>query len=100
VTERPLFSSVEGCGRFSVHVKPRASKTKVLGEKNGALEVAVAAPPVDGAANEELVRGLALHFAVAKSAVRLVKGDSSRTKLIEIVGLSEAVFMKAIERKP
>ena len=48
--------------RLKVRVKPRASKSRVLGTRDGVLEVAVAAPPVDGAANEELVRTLAEHY--------------------------------------
>lgn len=65
-----------------VRVKPRASKSRVLGYKDDLLEVAVAAPPVDGAANEELVRTLADHFEVPKSTIEIVSGQGSRVKLV------------------
>ena len=65
-----------------MRVKPRASKSRVLGEKEGLLEVAVAAPPVDGAANDELVRTLADHFGVAKSTLEVVSGHASRLKTV------------------
>jgi uncharacterized protein len=65
-----------------IRVKPRASKSRVLAEKEGELEVAVAAPPVDGKANEELVRVLAEHFDVPKSAISIARGESGRSKLV------------------
>ncbi len=67
-----------------VRVKPRASKSRVLGERDGELEVAVSAPPVDGAANEELVRILAEHFEVPKSAITIFRGASGRAKIVRI----------------
>jgi uncharacterized protein (TIGR00251 family) len=72
--------------RLKVRVKPRASKSRVLGMKGDELEVAVAAPPVDGAANLELVRTLAEHYGVAKSAVEIVSGLAGRHKLVRIAG--------------
>ena len=70
--------------RLKVRVKPRASKSRVLGQKGEALEVAVAAPPVDGAANAELVRTLAEHYGVPKRAVEILTGESARMKLVRI----------------
>jgi uncharacterized protein (TIGR00251 family) len=70
--------------RVKVRVKPRASKSRVLGMRGEELEVAVAAPPVDGAANAELVRLLAEHYAVPKRAVEIVKGETARSKLVRI----------------
>ena len=72
--------------RVKVRVKPRASKSRVLGMKGDELEVAVAAPPVDGAANLELVRTLAEHYGVAKSRVEIISGLAGRSKLVRIVG--------------
>jgi uncharacterized protein (TIGR00251 family) len=67
-----------------IRVKPRASKSRVLGEREGELEVAVSAPPVDGAANEELVRVLADYFDVPKGAVTVFRGASGRSKIVRI----------------
>ncbi len=74
--------------RFAVHAKPRAKKSAIVGVSEGVLEVAIAAPPVDGAANEELVRTLAKALGVAKRSVAVVRGDSSRHKLVEVSGLT------------
>jgi len=73
---------------FRVHVKPRAKVSKVLSVQGSELTVCVAAPPVDGAANEELVRTLAEHFGVPKRSVLIEKGQGSRTKLVRVVGPS------------
>ena len=69
---------------FRVYVVPRASRTEVVGEHNGALRVRIAAPPVDGAANKELIKVLAKTFAVPKNAVSIVSGQSGRLKLVQI----------------
>ncbi len=74
--------------RFDVFVKPRASRTRVGGQRNGALVVAVAAAPVDGAANEAVVEAIAEALHVRRSAVRIAAGASSRSKVVEIEGLS------------
>ncbi len=71
-----------------MHVKPRASKSRVLGERAGELDVAVAAPPVDGEANAELRRTLARHFGLSQSKVAVVSGESSRHKLVRLYGLT------------
>jgi uncharacterized protein len=76
--------------RLRVRVKTRAAKSRVLGVRNGELEVAVAAPPVDGAANEELVRTLARHFDVPKSTISIESGGASRSKLVRLTSLREA----------
>jgi len=73
--------------RLRVRVKPRASKDAIVGEQDGALVVRLAAPPVDGAANEALARFLGLALRVPPSAVRIVKGEAARLKLVAIAGL-------------
>jgi len=84
--------------RFEVHAKPRAKKSKILGPKGDALEVSLAAPPVDGAANEELVRTLSDALGVPKRQIALVRGDSSRQKLVEVTGLSLDEVRARLER--
>jgi hypothetical protein len=71
---------------FAVRVAPRASKTAAAGEHDGALKVRVAAPPVGGAANEELTRFLARAFGVPSRAVEIVSGHSSKTKVVRVGG--------------
>lgn len=73
--------------RMRVRVKPRASKSRLVGVRDGVLEVAVAAPPVDGEANAELVRTLAGALGIGRTSVSVVSGESSRHKLVALVGV-------------
>ena len=81
---RPTGSGV----RFVVQVQPRASRTEVVGVHGDALMVRVAAPPVDGAANEELSRYLAKQLGIAASAVQVVGGATGRRKIVEVAGIT------------
>jgi len=83
------YSIQNGALVFRVQVVPRASRSEVLGERNGALRVRLAAPPVNGAANDELRRLLAKTLNVKRSSVELVSGQSSRTKQIRIAGVDQ-----------
>jgi uncharacterized protein (TIGR00251 family) len=76
--------------RLSVHVQPRASRSEVVGVHGTALKVRLHAPPVDGAANEALVELLAQQLGVPQRAVRIVAGQTSRAKMVEIDGSTEA----------
>lgn len=72
-----------------MRAKPRASRSKLLRADGLSIDVALAAPPVDGAANAELLEVLARTLAVPKSALRLVLGEGSKTKVVEVTGLSD-----------
>jgi len=78
--------------RLTVRLTPRASRDEVAGEREGVLLVRVTAPPVDGAANEALVRLLAKTLRVPKGAVRIVSGETSRTKIVEVAGLDDGAL--------
>ncbi len=82
--------------RLTIRLSPRASREEIAGERDGALLVRVTAPPVDGAANEALVRLLAKRLRVAKGAVQIVSGDTSRTKTVEVDGLDEAELRRRL----
>jgi uncharacterized protein (TIGR00251 family) len=75
---------------FDVRVQPRASRTEVAGTHGDAIKIRLAAPPVEGAANAELVAFLAKQLGVPRSAVRIVKGERGRNKVVEIEGISRA----------
>jgi uncharacterized protein (TIGR00251 family) len=80
------FTQNAGSLTFTIRVVPRASKSEIVGEVNGSLKVRISAPPVDGAANEEVVKVLAKAFGVAKSNVSIISGETSKTKRIRVVG--------------
>ena len=81
--------------RVPIRVAPRASRAAIVGVHDGALKVALTAPPVEGAANDALVRLLAKALGVPKGAVRLVQGERSRDKVVEIAGV-DAVRVHAL----
>ena len=80
--------TVPGGVRFEVRVQPRASRSEVMGEREGALRVRLTAPPVEGAANEALIELLAKTLRVAKRDVRIVSGVTGRTKVVEVDGVT------------
>jgi uncharacterized protein (TIGR00251 family) len=74
--------------RFGVRVQPRASRTEIVGLHGDALKVRLAAPPVDGAANDALIELLADALGIPRAAVRIVSGATSRGKIVEVDGVS------------
>lgn len=83
-----LSETPSGAVRFEVIARPRARASHVKEVRDGALVVALAALPVDGAANAELVATLASALSVPRREVVLVRGASARTKLVEVRGLT------------
>jgi len=77
----------DGGVTFEVRVAPRASRNRIVGVRDGALKIALMAPPVDGAANEALKKLLAKALGVAKSEIEIVRGDRARLKVIRIRGV-------------
>jgi uncharacterized protein len=75
-----------GMVAFGVRVIPRASRDAIEGEYEGALKVRLTAPPGDDRANDSLIRLLAQRLNVHRPAVRIVAGEKSRTKRVEITG--------------
>jgi uncharacterized protein (TIGR00251 family) len=82
--------------RVRVRAQPRASRTEIVGEVGDALKVRVAAPPVDDAANEELIRFIAKCVGVASSRVRVLTGGTGRSKVLEIDGVTAANVRRAL----
>ncbi len=78
--------------KFRVKVQPRAKRTRVAGRLGEEWKLEVAAPPVDGKANRAVVEFFAGAFRLPRSAVRLVSGEHSQHKTIEIDGITEADF--------
>jgi uncharacterized protein (TIGR00251 family) len=88
----------EGGVTVKVLVKPRASRSRVLGVHDDSLAVAVAAPPVDGAANAELIQVLSRHFGVRAGAVEVLSGHAGRRKRVHIRGVSVDELLAGIGR--
>lgn len=82
-----LRESADGV-TLSVVVQPRASRTGAAGEHAGLLRIRLAAPPVDGAANDELVGWLAKTLRVRRNDVLLRTGTTSRRKIVEVRGVT------------
>lgn len=77
-------SAVTGGVRLAVQVAPNAKKSEVIGLFDDMLKIRLQAPPLEGRANEELIRFLASSLKVPKSAIRLTHGQSNKRKLLEI----------------
>jgi uncharacterized protein (TIGR00251 family) len=75
--------------RLEVYVQPRATRSGIAGMHDGRLNIRIAAPAVDNAANLELIGFLAGHCGVPRRQVRIIGGATSRRKLVEIEGVSE-----------
>lgn len=83
-------------GSVVVHVVPRAKQTAVAGTHGDAVRICVAAPPVDGAANAELVRFLADRLRVPRAAVAITAGAGGRRKTVTITGLNAGALRRAL----
>ncbi len=84
----PVWARRDGAGwLLELHVQPGAKTTAVAGEHGGRLKLKIAAPPVDNKANAHLLAWLAERLGVPRSAVRLVRGETSRQKTVAVVGV-------------
>jgi uncharacterized protein (TIGR00251 family) len=84
---------------FAVRVVPRASSSAIVGEHDGALRIRIAAPPVEGAANRELIKVLAKCFDLPQNAVEIVSGVNSKSKTVRIRGAKAARLEQLIISK-
>jgi uncharacterized protein (TIGR00251 family) len=87
--ERPTWAHREGDDwLLDLHVQPGAKVTEAVGEHGDRLKLKIAAPPVDNKANTRLLAWLAAQLGVPRSAVRLVRGESSRQKTVAVCGIA------------
>ncbi len=86
--------------RISLRVYPSAARSEVIGFTDGVLQVRVAAPPVKGQANKELIAFLSKALGVGKGTLAIIKGHTSRSKVVAIDGLSQEDIMKRLSPKP
>lgn len=82
--------TIPGGIELAIHVVPRASKTEVSGEHDGAIKIRLQAPPVEGKANRALIEFLTEQLGVSRSAVTLCSGEAGRTKRVQVTGITAA----------
>jgi uncharacterized protein (TIGR00251 family) len=78
---------------LTVHIQPRASTTECVGIHGDAIKIRVAAPPVDGAANDELIRFLARRFSIPSTSVQIHAGAGGRHKRVLVKGVTAQLVM-------
>ena len=81
---------------FKVCVVPRSSRSEIVGEHYKALKIRLTSPPVDGAANAELIKLLAKQFGVAKSDIEIASGQTSKTKQVSVTGITTQDFDESL----
>ena len=86
--------------KLKIRVMPNASRNEILGlNEHGEYRVKIQSPPVDGAANKNLVKFLAGVLGIAKSKISIIGGKKSRNKLLEITG-NEQMIQRKMEGVP
>ena len=86
----------DGAVTLRIRVQPRARRTEIIGEHAGALKLKIAAPPVDGKANEECRRFLAKLLDVSTGSIEIISGESSREKVVRIDNTSAERIITAL----
>jgi uncharacterized protein (TIGR00251 family) len=82
--------------KISLHVSPGAARNELAGIKDGVLQIRVAAPPVKGKANQELLNFISRILGVNKTSLSIIKGQTNRNKVIAIAGLSQEDAIKRL----
>lgn len=93
----PFLKVLDGQLLIKLHISPRAKKSQFKGLHGEALKVAIASPPVDGKANEELIKFLASELQIPKSQIQIVSGETSKSKSVSIIGMTAENFLALLE---
>ena len=91
----PIRESANGA-TFAIKVHPRAKKNAIAGELDGALKLTLTAPPIDGKANDACIEFFAKLLKVPRSSVTIASGQTSRNKVIRVLGLSAEEVRRGI----
>ena len=89
--------AADGRVALTLHIQPGAKKTEIAGLHGDALKIRLAAPPVDGKANEALVKFVAEALKLPKSAVNLKSGQTSRRKVLEVQGATTEAVARLVQ---
>lgn len=95
----PIVQDRKDGAVLTVHIQPKASRTECVGRYGDALKIRVAAPPVDGAANEELTRFLAGELSIPPTAVQIESGAGGRNKRVLLKGVRGSDVQAYLSRK-
>ena len=96
---RSWCSGLPGGGvRVAVQIQPNAKKTEVVGGLDDALKIKLAAQPIEGKANEALVKWLASTLGVSRSSVTLTHGLTNKKKLLEVAGVTAEDVVRLLTR--
>jgi uncharacterized protein len=82
--------------KIAVQIYPGAAKNEITGMQNDVLRIKIAAPPVKGKANKELIDYLSHLLGITKNRIVIIKGDTSKNKLISIDGLSKVKILEKL----
>ena len=88
----------DNISQLKLKVTPNAARSEITGYKGGVLHIRIAAAPVKGRANRELVAVLSRALGISKSAIAIVKGQMSRNKVIEIEGLNDKEIIERLSK--
>lgn len=86
----------EAATYLTVHIQPRAKRTEVVGWYGDAVKIRVSTPPVEGAANRELIRFVAAAAGLPRSAVQIVSGATGRRKRLTVIGVEAAELYESL----
>ena len=86
----------ENSVNIQVQIQSKSSHNQIVGLHDGRLKIKIAAPPVDGKANESLIEFLAKTFKISKSNIEILKGHTSKLKTIKLSGISENTYRSII----
>ena len=96
--DHAIVVETEGGCIVSLKVIPRSSKNQIVGEEQGSLKIKLRAPPVEGAANEALLKFLAKIFKIPKNSLSLMSGHQSKHKKVKIQGLKALEVLEVLQK--
>jgi len=96
----PIVQDTKDGAVLTVHVQPKAADTEYVGIHGDALKIRVAAPPVDGAANDELVRFIARRLSIPSSSVQIQSGAGGRHKRVLVKGVTARSVLAGLNLGP
>ena len=92
----PIVQDTKDGAILTVHIQPKASITECVGIYGDAIKIRVAAPPIDGAANDELIRFLACRLSIPPASVQIASGARGRHKRVRINGITRQLVLAGL----